>query len=646
MCGIAGVYWRRTRPSDGPRVASLMADALYHRGPDSAGCCEASFADVGFRRLAIIDLSSGDQPLANEDGSIQCFLNGEIYNYRDLRVRLERRGHTFLTTSDTEVLPHLYEELGTDMFATLNGMFAICIVDHRQRQIILARDQIGVKQMYYTVSNDCVVFASEVKGLLASGLVAPEVDRSAVMSYLTLFYVPEPRTVLRGVHKLPPGSFLRLAQGTNPEPMSYYRPPAVASPNDRDPELAVAETRHLLMDAVRLQLQADVPVGISLSGGVDSSAIAYFASLTSGSSPTAFTVDWPGTPESEVEGAQDLCQRLGLSHRILRPKLTDLVQELPLLAWMSDEPIADPAMYSQFVIARAAAEHVKVLLTGAGGDELFGGYYSYQLSAKRAWYVRLPRPLRRAMRPLARLGGLSLDEIEALDSYSHSRLLWHASAMTSIDSATRALLARHLTPSADAFVNFQHWFAEYQTLEPTCQQMLVDLRTYLPDQVLPMVDRATMAASIEARVPLLDVRLVDHVFSLSTRTKLGQPPVPKRLLKLAIKDGVPEATLVRPKAGLPSPLATLVRNEWNRTLRAALLGPSSFVRTLLPREWLTGLLATRESALSNSRVLYSLLVLELWHRVFVVDRAVQRPTVGIEEILSVPSLRSAGPSAA
>ena len=646
MCGIAGVYWRKTRPAEGPRVASLMADALYHRGPDSAGRCETPFAEVGFRRLAIIDLSTGDQPLANEDGSIQCFLNGEIYNYKDLRIRLERLGHTFSTTSDTEVLPHLYEELGTDMFATLNGMFAICIVDRRQRQIILARDQIGVKQMYYTASNDCVIFASEVKGILASGLVTPEVDRSAVVSYLTLFYVPEPRTLLRGVYKLPPGSFLRLAAGTIPEPVRYYNPPAAASPDDRDPELALAEIRRLLMDAVQLQLQADVPVGISLSGGLDSSALAYFASLAGGSFPTAFTVDWPGTPESEVGGAQDLCQRLGLPHRILRPKLADLLQELPLLAWMSDEPIADPAMYSQFVIARAAREHVKVLLTGAGGDELFGGYSSYQLSAKRRWYVQLPAPLRHGMRPLTRLGGLSLDEIEALDSYSHSRLPWHASAMTSIDSATRALLANHLTPSADAFVNFRHWFAQYQSLEPTCQQMLVDLRTYLPDQVLPMVDRATMAASIEARVPLLDVRLVDHVFSLSTRTKLGQPPEPKRLLKLAIKDGVPEATLVRPKTGLPSPLATLVRNEWDRTLRAALLGPSSFVGTLLPREWLTGVLATRKSALSNSRVLYSLLVLELWHRLFVVNRAVARPTVRIEEILSVPSLRSAGSSLA
>jgi asparagine synthase (glutamine-hydrolysing) len=308
---------------------------------------------------------------------------------------------------------------------------------------------------------------------------------------------------------------------------------------------------------------------------------------------------------------------------------------------MSDEPIADPAMYSQFVIARAARDHVKVLLTGAGGDELFGGYYSYRLSTKRAWYARLPGPLRRAMRPLARLGGLSVDEIEALDSYSYSRLPWHANAMTSIDNATRALLASRLAPSADALVNFRRWFGEYQALEPTCQQMLVDLRTYLPDQVLPMIDRATMAASIEARVPLLDVRLVDHAFSLTTKTKLGLPPEPMQLLKLAIKDGVPEATLVRPKTGLPSPLATLVQNEWDRTLRAALLGPSSFVRTLLPSEWLMGLLATRETALSNSRVLYSLLILELWHRLFVVDRQVQRPTVRIEEMLNIPSLRSA-----
>jgi len=646
MCGISGVYWGRSRPPVEPGVGVRMADALFHRGPDSAGHCETPFADIGFRRLAIIDLSTGDQPLANEDGSVECFLNGEIYNYKDLRAKLERLGHVFKTTSDTEVIPHLYEEYGTDMFAMLNGMFAICVIDHRQRQLILARDQIGVKQIYYAASNDCVVFASEVKAVLASGLITPEVDRSAILSYLALFYVPEPGTLLRGVYKLPPGSFLRLAEGAPPEPVKYYNPPASTEPKEQDPELALVEIRDLLLDAVRLQLQADVPVGISLSGGLDSSALAYFASLANGPPPTAFTVDWPGTPESEVGGAQDLCQHLGLPHRILRPKLTDFVQELPLLAWMSDEPIADPAMYSQFVIARTAREHVKVLLTGAGGDELFGGYSSYQLSTKRTWYAGLPGPLRRAMRPLAQLGGLSPDDIEALDSYSRSRLAWHSGAMTSLDAATRALLANHLAPSADAFANFRHWFTEYQSLEPTCQQMLVDLRTYLPDQVLPMVDRATMAASIEARVPLLDIRLVDHAFSLSTKTKLGLPPDPKRLLKLAIRDGVPEATLTRRKIGFPSPLSTLIRNEWDRTLRAALLGPSSFVRTLLPSEWLTALLATREAALSNSRVLYSLLILELWHRLFVVDRAVGRPTARIEDILSVPSLRSAVPLSA
>lgn len=646
MCGIAGVYWRGPRPSASPNVASRMADALYHRGPDSAGSYEAPFAEIGFRRLAIIDLSTGDQPLSNEDGSIQCFLNGEIYNYKDLRDRLRKLGHTFWTTSDTEVLPHLYEEYGTDMFSMLNGMFAICIVDRRQQQIILARDQIGVKQMYYAASNGCVVFASEVKGILASGFVTPDVDRSAVMSYLALFYVPEPRTLLRGILKIPPGSFLRLAPGVIPEPVNYYQPPAPISPDDRDPEQAIAETRNLLEDAVRLQLQADVPVGISLSGGVDSSALAYFASLTSSSPPTAFTVDWPGTFEGEVAGARDLCRHLGLPHRILRPNLSDLIEELPLLAWMCDEPIADPAMYSQFVIARAAREHVKVLLTGAGGDELFGGYSSYGLSTRRRWYVRMPRPIRHAMRPLAQLGGLSRDEIEALDLYSHSRLPWHTRAMTSIDSPTRSLLANHLGASADAFVNFRHWFSEYRELDATCQQMLVDLKTYLPDQVLPMVDRATMAASIEARVPLLDVRLVNHVFSLSTRTKLGHPTVPKRLLKLAIESGVPADTLTRRKVGLPSPMATLVQNEWNRTLPAALLRPSSFVRTLLPTEWLKGLLATREIALSNSRVLYSLLVLELWHRLFVVERSVGRPAVRTEELLDIPAQRSRTLSAA
>jgi asparagine synthase (glutamine-hydrolysing) len=639
MCGISGAYWSKQRPADADRVVDRMIDAIGHRGPDSDGRSQASEWDVAFKRLAIIDLSGGEQPLASEDGMIECFLNGEIYNYLTLRRELSARGHRFKTTSDTEVLPHLYEDFGVGMFGRLNGMFTIVVIDHRRRELIVARDHVGVKQMYYAETPSGVAFSSEVKGLLASGLLTPEVDPTGLLAYLTLFYCPEPRTLIRGVMKLPPASFIRLTPAGLEGPTKYWELEVQRTPASSSEAAAAEATLQHLESAVGLQLQADVPVGLSLSGGIDSSAIALAASLAKQGDLMAFTVAFDETPPEEMQCATEVATHLGIRHEVLRPSVARITEELPLLAWISDEPIADPATYSQFCIARAAREHVTVLLSGTGGDEVFAGYNRYFLSPKRALFQQAPAFVQHALSRLGRLAGADTELLEALQGPRSSRLLLHCLMTSSLDREQRARLGGALGQTRDPYVNFRRLFDRYGRAEPVAQQSAVDLQTYLSDQLLPMLDRATMAASIEGRVPFLDVGLIEFAMSLPDRIKVGRPPRAKRLLKAAIRHGVPPSVIERRKLGMPSPIFDLLAQKREQVFRPVLCAPDSFAGSLLPRDWLASLIATDESARANFRVLYSLLVLEIWHRLFIRERIYSRPDMTLGELCRVPSRR-------
>jgi asparagine synthase (glutamine-hydrolysing) len=638
MCGIVGVSWATRRPDDASRIVDRMARVIEHRGPDSVGRSSTSFAEVGFQRLAIIDVGGGDQPMRNEDGTVECFLNGEIYNYRSLRRDLIARGHALHTQSDTEVLPHLYEEHGDGMFALLNGMFSVCVIDHAKRQVLLARDHFGVKQMYYCATPAGVVFASEMKAVLAAELFEPEIDRASLLPYLTLFYTPEPHTLVKGVMKLPAGCCLRLGPDGRTELQRYYDLPVQINGGLSAAE-AAGEVSRLLTNAVQLQLHADVPVGISLSGGLDSSAITSVAAMaqSTGSRPLALTIAWPDTDPAELDCARALCQRYGLQHEVLQPPPAQPLDELLMLAWAADEPVADPALYSQLCVAQSAGRHVKVLLSGAGGDELFGGYGSYRQTWKRTAFVALPR----ALQQLA-AGGferwLDRDELEALIAYRDSRLLWHTLRNSNLKSADQDRVRQAVAESRDPSANLAALFDRYRASDALNQQMLADLHTYLPDQVLPMLDRATMAHSVEGRVPFLDVPLVEFAFSISGRTKMGRPVSPKRLLKKAIAPMVPESILRRRKVGMPSPFPTLIARERDGIVRALLLAPDSYVRTLFDGNWLASLIATDEQAARNFRVLYCLLILEAWHRRFIREKEYTRPSQTIRDLLSVPAV--------
>src|SRR4051794_15072528 len=637
MCGIAGVLWSKDRPDAATTIVDRMVGSIEHRGPDSEGRFATDFCEVGFRRLSIIDLTGGDQPLSNEDRSVQCFLNGEIYNYLELRKDLEAHGHRFHTRSDAEVLPHLYEEYGTDMFRHLNGMFIICLIDRPNRQVVLARDQFGVKQLYFAVTSQGTVFGSELKALLASGLVTPEVEESNVLAYLTLFYCPEPGTLVRGVEKLPPGSWMRLRPGQRKEIQRYYQVPVSPVNVEIDLDAAAAKTRQLLWDSVALQLQADVPVGISLSGGIDSSALACAAVYHQGpgADPVALTIHWPDTAPDELVSARELCRHLELRHQVLEIPIGNLLNELALLGWMSDEPIADPAIYSQFCIAREAANHVKVLLSGAGGDELFGGYGSYTLARRYSAYHALPRVLQKRLRPFLQSDWMSADSLDAIASYGDSRAAWHRYTKSNLTREEQSFIASRFGSSRDPFENFDALFDRYRQHDGANQQMLVDFHTYLPEQILPMMDRATMAASIEGRVPFLDPALVDFAFSLSGAMKVGSPVDGKRILKRAIAGDVSPTVLQRKKAGMPSPFVTFLTSHVD-VLQRIIFSRDSYVRSVLPEQWLREITASAQHARANFRVLYAILTLEIWHKLFLRDRIYSKPDVTTADLFEIP----------
>jgi asparagine synthase (glutamine-hydrolysing) len=637
MCGIGGVYWSDARRAPHGIAVDRMLGALAHRGPDSDGRTTTQFADVGFKRLSIIDLESGDQPLTNEDGTIECYLNGEIYNYAALRKDLVARGHRLHTFSDTEVLPHLYEDFGEGMFAHLNGMFCVCLIDHRSRRLLLARDHFGVKQLYYARTREGLVFASEVKGVLASGLVEPEIDETNLVPYLGLFYAPAPETLVTGVRKLSPGSFLRIQSADDVEEVQYYEVPTARPQDSLMPSDAADRAAALLTESVRLQLHADVPVGISLSGGVDSSAIAAMAMSSRGSAEglVALTIGWPDTVPEEIDCARQLCRQLGIAHEVLELEMDTLDPDLPLLAWISDEPVADPATYSQYRVALEASSRVKVLLGGAGGDELFGGYGHYHLPWKKAMYASLPPAWQRLLYRLAARRWVDEASAHALSTYRSSRRLWHRRSTTNLQADDEARLGRLLTASGSLARNLDRLFDTHRGYDAVSQQMAVDLQSYLPEQLLPMMDRATMAASIEGRVPFLDVPLVEFCLSLPGRTKLGWPHVQKRLLKRALSGRVPDEILRRSKAGMPSHFPSFMTHHPG-IVRELLLGPHSYTGRTFPIDWLRSLVSSDAHMRQNFPILYALIVLEVWHRLFIEERIYTRPTMSLADLFRLP----------
>lgn len=559
MCGIAGFAGKGSA-----EALRAMAGAIRRRGPDDEGFYEAPGVGFAFRRLSIIDVEGGHQPLSNEDGSVWVMLNGEIYGFDHLREKLEKDGHRFATRSDTEVIAHGYEQWGDAVFEKLNGMFAIAIWDAKRSRLVLARDRLGKKPLYWTEYQGAIWFASELKGLLQANVVSKELDLVSMGAYFRSDAVPTPRTIFQGVQKLEPASVLVWEQGKVSKSWSFWKPETIGIPNN--PETVIAGLRERVDVAVKERLVSDVPLGLFLSGGIDSSVIAESAARQSSSKLNAFTIGFDDPSHDERPAAREVAKALGidLHEETLKPK--EALNMLDEAVRVLDEPLADPAILPQLLLARFTRKHVTVALTGDGGDELLLGYQHIPAHQWTNRLPRFPRALSHALNFIPAGGGYFSPGFKAQrlarglsESNPWARdMAWRGSWMSSeLDSLLLPDIRAAVDPQF-ADKQFANRASEMQDAAFWKKWSWGYLRTYLMDDVLVKVDRATMWFSLEARSPLLDPRVVSYLLSVSDDLKLGSWKK-KRLLKELVKGRIPDEVLNRPKHGFAVPTAAWLR---------------------------------------------------------------------------------------
>jgi len=559
MCGIAGFAgWRLGGGDDAAaRTVRAMCDAITHRGPDDSGYFVTSDVALGMRRLSIIDVAGGQQPIGNEDGSVQVVFNGEIYNHHELRRDLASRGHLFRTHSDTETIVHLYEEMGENFVVRLRGMFAIALWDTRLHRLVLARDRVGIKPLSYWVTPDGIAFCSELRSLLALPHFPRRLDERGIAAFLSLGYVPDPLTAFAGVAKLPPGHVLVWSAEQGATVRRYWTPVA---PEDGaavgDEGLVVERLRELLADAVGSHLESEVPLGAFLSGGLDSSAVVALMKRSAVITPRTFAIGFAEDAYNEAPHARRVAEAIGARHTDLEvaPAADRLVEGI---VGIFDEPFADSSALPTYLVSRLARRHVTVSLSGDGGDELFGGYTRYLAALQRpdvpAWG-----------RPLLRAAGRALPHITPgrgrLLDLARSRAAAYAGAVAlPLAPVDGGMAAPSLVPREGQFGDILgDAFAGAGARDFVSQMMLVDVATYLPGDILTKVDRASMAVSLEARVPLLDHPLVEFALALPAGLKI-RDGVGKQVFRQAIRGLVPPPVLDHPKLGFAVPLGSWLR---------------------------------------------------------------------------------------
>ena len=630
MCGIAG--WAnldpRTAPPEGAEeLLRAMCDRMHHRGPDSEGYLVDDGVALGMRRLAIIDLLTGDQPTFNEDHTVAVVLNGEIYNYRDVRADLEKRGHRFRSESDTEVLPHLYEEYGRDMVKHLNGMFAFALWDERRKRLFIARDRFGEKPLYWGIFDRRLLFASEPKVLLAHPAVKPNLNLNALRQYLSFDYVPAPLSIYEGISKLPAAHTLTLENGEVKVErywrLSYQTKQPVPSVDE-----AAAELRDLLADSVKMRLVSDVPLGVLLSGGIDSSLVAALAVRASTETVKTFSIGFAEASFDESQYARAVAKFLGTDHHEERFSATlaaNLVGEIG--AWM-DEPISDPSLVPTYLLSRFTRKHVTVALGGDGGDEIFAGYPMYFGHYMARAYLALPGFIRRGLvEPVVNLlpvktRNLSFDyrarrfiAASRYDEVERHHVLFGSFAPNDQD----VLLSEEVKRASDADIyrDARRLFAECDSQNIIERMQSLDTQFYLAEDILTKVDRASMAVSLEVRAPYLDPRVAEFAASLPPSYKL-HGYTSKYILKKAAKGLVPPFVWRRGKKGFGVPFAKWLKGEL-RPLAHDLLSPERLRRTgLFDPNYVARLQDEHERGIANHRkLLWTLLSFELWRESFV-----------------------------
>lgn len=619
MCGIAGIVLADATGSVGPEGLRVISATLRHRGPDDEGVYAGHNAGLVIRRLAVMDPAGGRQPVHSEDGTVHAVFNGEIYNHDRLRADLVRRGHRFASLCDSEVIPHLYEEYGPDFPVHLEGMFAVAVWDEPRRRLVLARDRMGIKPLHYAVQGGRITFGSEIKALLAAN-VKTTVDAQAVSDFLSLMYVPGTRSIFAEIYKLPPASTLTWQDGRYAV-RPYWTLVGRTQRTDLSPRQAQGMLRELIQESVAGQLTADVPVGFFLSGGMDSSAVVAAArAVRPDGELKSFSVGFADRSYDERRAAATVARRFGCDHveMIVQPAAADVDGLLAAF----DEPFADPSMVPTYYLSRLAREHVTVALSGDGGDELLAGYLTYKADRLARYYRRLPRTLTARLVPS--LVGLVPDSERrlawqfkarrfvqnALEDPGRSHYLWRV--VMREEQKARLIHPDLLADLEDTYASHKPHYHAGRAFDPLTRFQYTDTKVYLADDVLVKVDRASMAHSLEVRVPLLATPLAEFAFSLPGRIKMPRFQ-PKWLLRRALADVLPPEITRAPKKGFNAPLAGWLRGPY-RPLLDDYLGRAVLERQgYLRFDEVDRLLQRHMSgAGDHSRELWAVLMLSMW----------------------------------
>ena len=625
MCGICGKLNFEPGASVDRAVLGSMLDSIRHRGPDDDGAFFDSQFGMGQRRLSIIDLSTGHQPLSNEDETIWIVFNGEIYNYRELRAFLIQKGHVFKTQTDTEVIVHLYEELGPSCLEKLRGMFAFAIWDQKTKTLFLARDRVGIKPLYYSVNGQSLWFASEIKAILADPAVQGKVSPQAIDRFLTFLFLPGAETLFANVSKLPPGHYL-LAKDGKISVQQYWDLEFTDDSASLSVRQAEEKLHAMLSEAVELHMIADVPVGILLSGGVDSTAMLSYAVEKTDQAINSYTIGFsePGIAD-ERPYAKIAAQTFGAHYHDMTISARDFVDFMPRYVWHMEEPVCEPPAVAMYYVSKLARQDVKVLISGEGGDEAFAGYSNYR---NLLW-------LERAKRLVKPLNGFSGKGLAVINSMLHSERVakyvplmdahWPDYYYTRVSGPYRYFNSEWQSLYSSQFAGqvdkqwslgpVRQFFSKAKNYDLLNQMLYVDTKTWLPDDLLIKADKMTMANSLELRVPLLDHKILEFAASLPSNFKVHNFTT-KFIAKRALSGRVPRAILDRRKAGFPVPYEMWLRKDLRDWVHDLLLDSKTVSRGYFKASAVEDLMARDQKQGGYSKEIFSLATLELWHRSF------------------------------
>jgi asparagine synthase (glutamine-hydrolysing) len=632
MCGIYGIANLRSKSRPKSELLSAMGNVVNHRGPDDEGQYFGDGIAFGMRRLSIIDVGGGHQPISNEDESVWVVCNGEIYNFKELRQNLESKGHLFRCNSDTEVIVHLYEEKGVDFVQQLRGMFALALWDKSRDRLVLARDRLGKKPLYVRQEPGRLLFASEIKSILQDHTIPRRIKFEALEEYLALGYVPAPNTLFEGIEKVLPGHYLLFEKGQVRD-HEYWDVRF-----DRQEKYSEHEwveiLREKLLESVRVRLVSDVPLGAFLSGGIDSSAIVAAMSRMTDRPVKTYSIGFEGRDSyyNELPYAQLVAKTFGTDHHeiVVRPEVAEL---LPKLIWFMDEPIADSAFITTYLVSKLAAESVKVILSGVGGDELFGGYRRYLGDSLLPYYNLLPRAVRNRWLP-AVLASLPQDRHSKWENYCRLAsafvqsaelplALRYASYITLFSPEVRSVLLkgnsgpRALTHNDASIGVLRKYFERCQGADNINQIIYVDLKTSLADDLLLLTDKMSMAASIECRAPFIDQELVELTSRMSAELKVRGLSM-KYLLKKVVEPWLPKQILRRKKRGFGAPMGAWLRHDLSNLVRDTLSEAQVKKRGLFDWPVIENTIIKHNAHRSDETdKLLALVNLELWCQIFI-----------------------------